>query len=376
MQSMPYRVGHALHALPLDETSALITGNQTMFQHIRANLLLLVATLALCSVAYPLTLWAVGQTMLHRQVEGSMIEETVKDEKGERTVVRGSSLIAQAFTGKQYFQPRPSNAGSNGFDASASGASNWAASNPLLRDRVARQLGPMVRYDKTSPTKAGKEVGPDVEEWFAKQAGDYALTWAREHPTLATQWIKDNSEAVAGFLEKDAKDVKDNASDYVSPFFEKFVSDPQNKGTWPTSVDESVEKDGKTTKKVIKGQKTGEAVQAYFFDLWLTANKGNREIVLEKVPADMVMSSGSGLDPHITLANAQYQLGGIVDEWAKQVDQTQMPRDKVEAVITQALNANKFSPGFGLLGEPMVNVLEVNLSIKKALEPLVNKTKG
>src|ERR1700722_16695169 len=100
-----------------------------MFQHIRANLLLLVATLALCSVAYPLALWAVGQTVLRRQAEGSMIEETVKDDTGEHTVVRGSSLIAQAFTGKQYFQPRPSNAGNNGFDASASGASNWAASN-------------------------------------------------------------------------------------------------------------------------------------------------------------------------------------------------------------------------------------------------------
>jgi K+-transporting ATPase ATPase C chain len=263
-----------------------------MFQHIRANLLLLVATLALCSVAYPLTLWAVGQTVFRHQAEGSMIEETVKDDKGEHTIVRGSSLIAQAFTGKQYFQPRPSNAGNNGFDASASGASNWAASNPLLRDRVARQIGPMVKYDKTSPTKPGKEVGPDVEEWFAKQPGDYALTWAKQHPALAAQWIKDNSEAVAGFLEKEAKDVKDNAADNVLPFFEKYVSDPQNKGTWPTSVDqESVEKDGtKTTKKVIKGHKTGDAVQAYFFDLWLTANKGNREIVLEKIPADMVMS--------------------------------------------------------------------------------------
>lgn len=337
--------------------------------------MLLAATLALCSVAYPLALWAVGQTVLRRQAEGSMIEETVKDDKGERTVVRGSSLIAQAFTGKQYFQPRPSNAGNNGFDASASGASNWAASNPLLRDRVARQLGPMVKYDKTSPTKPGKEVGPDVEEWFAKQPADYALTWAKQHPALATQWVKDNNDAVAGFLEKDAKDVKDNAADIVLPFFEKFVSDPQNKGTWPTSVDqETVAKDGtKTTKKVIKGQKTGEAVQAYFFDLWLTANKGNRDMVLEKVPADMVMSSGSGLDPHITLANAQYQMDGIVDEWDKQ---THLGRNEVERVIRRALNASTFSPGFGLLGEPMVNVLEVNLAIKKALEPMVSKAKS
>jgi K+-transporting ATPase ATPase C chain len=328
-----------------------------MFSHIRANLLLLAATLLLCSVVYPLILWLVGQTFFHDQAEGSLIT----DSDG---TVRGSRLIAQPFSGKEYFQPRPSAAGANGYDASASGASNYAASNPLLRHRVARQLGPMVKYAKESPTKPGEAVGPDVEAWFAKQPGDYALTWAKEHPKLAEQWIKDNYEAVANFLGKDKDEVKNKGSDNVLPFFEAFVKVKENKGAWPTSREK---KDGDTTAKVIEPVKTGEAIQAYFFDLWLTANKDNKDMVLEKVPADMVMASGSGLDPHITLANAKYQLGGVADAWATK---TGAPRERVVAEVEKLLDEKKFAPMYGLFGDPTINVLEVNLELPKRMEPL------
>src|SRR5947209_14948691 len=89
-----------------------------MKHHLRANLWLLVLTLALCSVLYPLILWAVGQTAFPGNAQGSLIDKT------------GSRLIAQQFDGEEYFHPRPSAAN---YDASASGASNWGASNPALR---------------------------------------------------------------------------------------------------------------------------------------------------------------------------------------------------------------------------------------------------
>jgi K+-transporting ATPase ATPase C chain len=324
-----------------------------MFKHIRANLVLLGTTLVLCSVIYPLILWVVGQNVFPEKAEGSLI----KDPDGK---IRGSHLIAQPFSGKEYFKPRPSAAG-NGYDASASGGSNLAASNALLRDRVARQLGPIVRYAKDSPTKPGELVGPDVEEWFAKQAPDYTLTWAKEHPKLAEQWVKDNYEAVADFLKKDKDEVKNSAADNALPFFEAYVKVPQNKGTWPTSNDN----------KAIEPVKKDDKVQAYFFDLWLRENKDAK---LKKVPADMVTTSGSGLDPHITRANADYQLDDVADEWASP-DRTGAPRDQVVAEIKKLLDEMQFAPGLGLFGEPMVNVLEVNLELKKRMDPL-RKPKG
>ena len=72
-----------------------------MFAHIRANLWLLVLSIVLCCVLYPLILLAIGQTLFHDKAQGSLIT----DASGK---VIGSRLIAQPFTSDEYFQPRPS----------------------------------------------------------------------------------------------------------------------------------------------------------------------------------------------------------------------------------------------------------------------------
>src|SRR5689334_18241431 len=99
-----------------------------MLPHLRANLWLLAWTLVLCSVLYPLSLWAVGQAVFRHQAEGSLIDRSGKP-AGAAGAAVGSRLIAQPFTGDGYFQPRPSAAS---YNAAASGASNWGANNYLL----------------------------------------------------------------------------------------------------------------------------------------------------------------------------------------------------------------------------------------------------
>src|SRR5438552_2137550 len=103
-----------------------------MLAHLRANLWLLGLTLLLCCGLYPLALWGVGQVAFPHQANGSLILDA---ESGKPIASR---LLAHEVKDARYFQPRPSATSGGSWNAGASGASNWAASNPLLRDRVAR----------------------------------------------------------------------------------------------------------------------------------------------------------------------------------------------------------------------------------------------
>jgi len=88
--------------------------------------------------------------------------------------------------------------------------------------------------------------------------------------------------------------------------------------------------------------------------------------VLEDVPGDLVTSSGSGLDPDITLENARYQLGRVADKWAK--DTNREPAT-VKREVEGILKAKSFAPMGGLFGEKLVNVLAVNLELRNRFGP-------
>jgi K+-transporting ATPase ATPase C chain len=75
----------------------------------------------------------------------------------------------------------------------------------------------------------------------------------------------------------------------------------------------------------------------------------------------MVMASGSGLDPHITLANALWQLDRVAGAWAKKAGGNEAA---VRHDIEQLLRRNSGAPLNGLVGVPLVNVLEVNLALR------------
>ena len=125
----------------------------------------------LLGVIYPLVVTGVAQVVFPRQAGGSLVKVGGK--------VVGSSLIGQRFTDAQgnplprYFQPRPSAAGTNGYDPTASGASNLGPSNPALlkavADRVAayRQLNGLAS-DASVPvdavTSSGSGLDPDISE--------------------------------------------------------------------------------------------------------------------------------------------------------------------------------------------------------------------
>jgi len=115
-----------------------------MRRQLQTGLMMTIAMIVLVGLLYPLAMTGAAQLLAKNKANGSFVSENGK--------VVGSSLIGQSFTLKngnpnpRYFQSRPSYAGA-GYDALASGGSNWGPSNANLIGNV-----PGVSIDtKTNP---------------------------------------------------------------------------------------------------------------------------------------------------------------------------------------------------------------------------------
>ena len=196
---------------------------------IRATIVLAILT----GLLFPLAITGLAQAMFPKQANGSLIARGGK--------VIGSELIGQLFARDEYFQPRPSNAGSNGYDPTASGGTNLGSTNDKLINGVHKKL------------PNGKDDPGNFDG------------------------------------------VKDLASAY---------------------------------------------------------RKTNHLAPDSEVPVDAVTRSASGLDPHISLVNAMLQAPRIA-----------AARKVSEADVSALISAHTEGRDLGFLGEPRVNVLQLNLTL-------------
>jgi len=109
-------------------------------QAFRFTLLLTVLT----GLIYPGVVTALCQLLFHRPANGSLLELDGK--------IVGSTLIGQNFSKPEYFHPRPSAAGTDGYDPTASSGSNLGPTSQKLVDRVKVDI---TKFRKENPSYQG-----------------------------------------------------------------------------------------------------------------------------------------------------------------------------------------------------------------------------
>ena len=115
-----------------------------MWQQLLPGLRMTLVMTVLTGLIYPLAVTGLSQVLFRDKANGSLI--TVNGQ------VVGSELIGQNFTRPEYFQPRPSAAGNDGYDATASGGSNLGPTNKKLIDRVQASVD---KFHKDNPDYQG-----------------------------------------------------------------------------------------------------------------------------------------------------------------------------------------------------------------------------
>jgi hypothetical protein len=152
-----------------------------MSRYASKSMLLLGFSVVICCILYPLVLWVIGQAVFPFQANGSMLQ-------GPDGQPVGSQLIAQPFTKDEYFQPRPSAAS---YNASASASSTYAASNYLLRDRVARALAQLSRIRAAPRTESPWR--PMSRPGFSRINTRATRTSSHSGLICITRWLKPGS---------------------------------------------------------------------------------------------------------------------------------------------------------------------------------------
>ena len=167
---------------------------QKIIFQIAASARIVIATMTICCVLYPLLILGTGQLLVPYTANGSLIYS----QKGE---LMGSEVIAQGFSREEYFRPRPS---AISYKASAAGGSNWSPTNPSLRSRVEMILAVQKNKDrKMIPadlvTASGSGLDPHITLGAAEyQAERVSAARGLQHVTVMKMIRKHTMKPGAG----------------------------------------------------------------------------------------------------------------------------------------------------------------------------------
>jgi potassium-transporting ATPase KdpC subunit len=297
----------------------------TVRQYWAALRALLLFTVIL-GIGYPVFIWLVAMIPgLHSRAEGSILTAAGKPV--------GSKIIGQLFTDSsgnplpQYFQSRQSAAGSNGYDPTASGGSN---------------LGPESIVDTPGdPVKLSAGASPS-------DAGFKA--------SLLTL-VCSRSAAVGQLEGVDGSRPFCTGGGVGAVLAVMGPRDSRGYVVHPTRV-VSVNEPCASTKQPFLDFYEGVRVACATFGDDYSAGQivpvRGAAPADPRVPADAVTASGSGLDPDISPAYADIQIARVAKARHVSADQ-----------IRQVVQQYQSGRALGILGEPTVNVLQVNLELDR-----------
>ena len=158
-----------------------------MLSLIRPALVSMAFFTLLLGLAYPLLVTALAQAALPRQAGGSLVVS------GGHVV--GSALVGQSFAKPQYLHPRPSAAGVDGYDASASSGANLGPLSADLAEQVAKRAAELRAQGQTETlpadavTASASGLDPDISPEYAALQADRIARARGVQPRLVRELI-------------------------------------------------------------------------------------------------------------------------------------------------------------------------------------------
>jgi K+-transporting ATPase ATPase C chain len=301
----------------------------SILHHIYASCAATVILLAICCAAYPALIWAIAQGIFPHEANGSLLDRQGKPTNDPSKAV-ASELLAQNFSVPGYFHPRPSAAG-NGYDPTSSGGSNYGPISDKLLNGATSQPA-------TQPAPADASTQPAT----APAATTAPATAPTTAPTTQPETL-----AYDGLRLRVIHYAVDNNIAF------KLTSQRAD-GTGP-AVDVPLSKYTDSS-----GNLNDVALVDAFPHPATDGATPDRMVLIatgfsRAVPVDAVTASASGLDPHISRANADLQAPRVAAARNISVD-------VVEKLIDQATDP----ASLGFIGESGVNIMRLNLALDAA----------